>query len=333
MVLEGNDALNNIDALSALTSVNSILIRRNKQITNLDCFSNITSLEIIDLFVNEKLSNIDGLSNITSASGIQVHSVPITSLNAFRNITSIEQYFFIVATLINNLDGLDGLTSIGGYLNIQNNTLLTSLDKLSRITTIGGGLGIGYNPLLTNLNGLNNLTSVGDAFTNLGGMQIAYNNLLTEFCGLFALLNGGGLVGVGFAISNVPAQRYNVTGNSVNPTEEEIIAGASCVPLAVKETFGTPNSFELSQNYPNPFNPTTTISYSIPDVASDFSLSNVQLKIYDVLGKEVATLVNKQQNPGNYEVKFDASRLTSGIYFYQLKTGSFIQTKKMILMK
>ena len=72
----------------------------------------------------------------------------------------------------------------------------------------------------------------------------------------------------------------------------------------------------MEQNYPNPFNPTTTIQYSIPNVASGFSLSKVQLKIYDLLGREVVELVNENQSAGNYEVKFDASNLTSGIYFY-----------------
>ncbi|MCB0732821.1 MAG: T9SS type A sorting domain-containing protein, partial [Ignavibacteriae bacterium] len=109
--------------------------------------------------------------------------------------------------------------------------------------------------------------------------------------------------------------------------------------------------FSLEQNYPNPFNPTTTISYTIPQstvIANEVKQSNeitsvnsfprndnfnVSLKIYDVLGKEVATLVNKTQSAGNYEVHFDASDLPSGVYYYQLKASNFIQTKKMVLLK
>ena len=96
-----------------------------------------------------------------------------------------------------------------------------------------------------------------------------------------------------------------------------------------------PTKFSLAQNYPNPFNPTTTIEYSIPKVrAKDFSpQQNVQLKIYDVLGREIKTLVNEKQLPGNYSVKFDASNLPSGVYFYRLQAGDFVATKKMILMK
>jgi len=97
----------------------------------------------------------------------------------------------------------------------------------------------------------------------------------------------------------------------------------------------TPKEFLLYQNYPNPFNPTTKIKYTIPNVEThrDASLQMVTLKVYDVLGNEVATLVNEEKQPGVYEVEFDASNLSSGIYFYQLKAGNFIDTKKMILMK
>ena len=85
--------------------------------------------------------------------------------------------------------------------------------------------------------------------------------------------------------------------------------------------------FYLSQNYPNPFNPTTNISYSISQ------RSFVTLKIYDVLGNEITTLINKEMQSGSYEVEFDASNLPSGIYFYQIRAGAFVDTKKLVLMK
>jgi hypothetical protein len=98
-----------------------------------------------------------------------------------------------------------------------------------------------------------------------------------------------------------------------------------------------PAKYKLSQNYPNPFNPTTTINYSIPNAetlhATTQQVTSVQVKIYNMLGQEVATLVDKKQSPGNYEVKFDASNLNSGIYFYHLKSGEFSESKKMILLK
>ena len=91
-------------------------------------------------------------------------------------------------------------------------------------------------------------------------------------------------------------------------------------------------SYKLEQNYPNPFNPTTKIKYSIPAVGASL-MKPVQLKVYDVLGKEVAILVNEYKPAGNYEAEFDASSLPSGVYFYQLKADKFVQTKKLILIK
>ena len=95
--------------------------------------------------------------------------------------------------------------------------------------------------------------------------------------------------------------------------------------------------FNLHQNYPNPFNPSTTIKFTIPSVETTRRVVFTTLKVYDVLGNEVATLVNEEKQPGVYEVEFSLSsgirNLASGIYFYQLKAGSFIDTKKMILAK
>ncbi|MCW8811480.1 MAG: aryl-sulfate sulfotransferase [Ignavibacteriaceae bacterium] len=87
------------------------------------------------------------------------------------------------------------------------------------------------------------------------------------------------------------------------------------------------DEFKLSQNYPNPFNPSTNIKYHIPTAGM------VSLKVYDILGREVATLVNEEKPAGSYEVEFSATALSSGIYFYRLTDGNFIQTNKMVLMK
>jgi len=96
-----------------------------------------------------------------------------------------------------------------------------------------------------------------------------------------------------------------------------------------------PTAFKLEQNYPNPFNPVTTIKYSIPNfgVQTSSSLQNVVLKVYDILGREVTTLVNELKAPGNDEITFDGSKLASGIYFYKLQAGDFKQIKQMVLMK
>jgi hypothetical protein len=88
-----------------------------------------------------------------------------------------------------------------------------------------------------------------------------------------------------------------------------------------------PVGYKLNQNYPNPFNPSTTINYQVPE------LSFVTIKVYDVLGSEVGALVNEEKSVGSYKVEFNASDLSSGIYFYRLQAGSFVETKKMVLIK
>ncbi len=98
-------------------------------------------------------------------------------------------------------------------------------------------------------------------------------------------------------------------------------------PVFVESEIIKPLALSLEQNYPNPFNPVTTIKYQIPE------LSFVILKVYDVLGREVVTLVNEEKQTGSYEVEFDATSLSSGIYFYRLQAGSFVETKKMVLIK
>jgi hypothetical protein len=97
--------------------------------------------------------------------------------------------------------------------------------------------------------------------------------------------------------------------------------------VGVDNELNVPNVYELYQNYPNPFNPTTTIKYAIPKT------SKVSLALFTILGEEMATLVNEEKTAGNYEVEFNASNLPSGVYFYRLQADSFIETKKMLLLK
>ncbi|NUN10373.1 MAG: T9SS type A sorting domain-containing protein [Ignavibacteriaceae bacterium] len=110
-------------------------------------------------------------------------------------------------------------------------------------------------------------------------------------------------------------------------------------PTSVKETNNVPTGYALEQNYPNPFNPSTKIRYQVPENRGQGTEIRVTLKVYDVMGREVATLVNEEKAPGSYEVEFDAARdavspMASGVYYYRLKTGDkFVTTKKMVLLK
>ncbi|MBI9071749.1 MAG: T9SS type A sorting domain-containing protein [Melioribacteraceae bacterium] len=101
----------------------------------------------------------------------------------------------------------------------------------------------------------------------------------------------------------------------------EIVTGIEEVEGAV------PTAYELEQNYPNPFNPTTMIRFSIPEA------NTVTLKIYNMLGQEVTELLSEYKSAGKYEVSFDASQLSSGMYIYSIQSGNFISTKKMMLLK
>lgn len=129
-------------------------------------------------------------------------------------------------------------------------------------------------------------------------------------------------------LTNTPGERLTVwssiPGGNTFQLNGSFYPG---LPSSVEDDLSSPNSFRLQQNYPNPFNPGTKISYSIPEI------SFVTLKVYDVLGKGIATLVNEEKAIGNYDIDFNASVLPSGIYFYSLTAGTYTETKKMILIK
>jgi hypothetical protein len=115
--------------------------------------------------------------------------------------------------------------------------------------------------------------------------------------------------------------------NPYNPTYVQLPL-IGFVPIGIQPiSSNVPSEFSLQQNYPNPFNPTTNIKFNIP------KRDNVTLKVFNILGKEVATLVKENLKAGTYEVKFDGGNLSSGIYFYKLETQSYKETKKMVLIK
>ena len=128
----------------------------------------------------------------------------------------------------------------------------------------------------------------------------------------------------GFFVSLIPKVK-NPSGSSI------LVSGLAYVNLVATGIGGAgealPPDFQLSQNYPNPFNPSTSISYQLPQS------SVVTLKVYDVLGKEVASLVEGVQSAGRHTVRFDASLLRSGVYFYRIQAGTFSDTKKLMVIK
>jgi hypothetical protein len=114
---------------------------------------------------------------------------------------------------------------------------------------------------------------------------------------------------------------HNYYGYNVTFTHKLIVTGVA------SESGNVPATFSLSQNYPNPFNPRTGIRYQVPGV------SDVKLIVFDLLGREVAVLVNERKVPGTYEVAFDGNGLASGVYLYRMMAGNFVQTKKLVIVK
>ena len=114
-----------------------------------------------------------------------------------------------------------------------------------------------------------------------------------------------------------------------NDNNKEVmnVSMAGTINGITNESGGIPDEFYLSQNYPNPFNPSTIINFKLPKDGF------VTLKVYDMLGREVAVLVNEFKPIGNYSVNFDASSFSSGVYVYTIKAGTFVDSKKMVLVK
>ena len=136
-----------------------------------------------------------------------------------------------------------------------------------------------------------------------------------------------------FVMNNVNNQPFTFIFNKqpismqFDPWNMIVLKTASLTVGIDDEYTQTPSRFKLSQNYPNPFNPVTSINYDVPKD------SKVNITVYDIKGGEIATLVNENKAAGRYTVSFNATNLTSGVYFYRIKAGDFLDTKKMILTK
>ncbi len=140
-------------------------------------------------------------------------------------------------------------------------------------------------------------------------------------------------VGSNFTVTNtgdatMDAPSVNFKDNVFVVQGGKMLVIAQSTAVEVKsETPDVPTNYTLEQNYPNPFNPTTTIKYKIPVAV------HVTIRIFDVLGKEIETLVNEEKPAGSYSITWNAANLPSGIYFYTLKAGNFVESKKMTLLK
>ncbi len=170
-----------------------------------------------------------------------------------------------------------------------------------------------------------------------GNLRVLINNI--DISGKKAVLNTGGWQSwKPITIANVPLkagkQILRIEIDTDTPSEKSnwlfslnYIQVMNSGSTGVLENISVPNAFSLGQNYPNPFNPSTTISYQLPVRCM------VSLKLYNILGREVAALVNEEKSSGNFKIDFNAGNLPSGVYFYKLQAGNFVETKKMILLR
>ena len=186
----------------------------------------------------------------------------------------------------------------------------------------GGALGLTYSPNFLSV-------SVGDTITWVGDFVTHPLSSTTIPAGATPWHNG---TGSSFSyVVQVPGS-YNYTCDVHGPG---MSGSFNATATGVVEEGNGLNalSFRLEQNYPNPFNPSTVIRFDVPGGKGNLPASNVKLVVYNLLGREVAVLVNERKAAGTYEVKFDAQGLSSGVYFYRLEAGEAVLTKTMTVLK
>ena len=306
--------LTSLAGLEALTRIGEDLsIQANPRLTSLAGLDNLTSVERnVTIHTNDELTSLAGLENLTSVGkrlNIFFNSA-LTSLAGLENLTSVGGTFDILGNAaLTSFAGLEELTRVGEFLLIRDNTALTSLAGLENLTTVGANLRIQSNAAFASLAGLENLTSVGrdliiDTNAQLTGCACALKGLATEIRpNTFAFTGVGGdiaITGNGGPTCNTPRSVLSEmaacpTGSAV---EGEEIAG-----------------FALAQAAPSPTAGPATIRFSLE------AASHVRLLVYDVLGREVARLVDGSLGSGAHEASLNGASLPSGVYVYRLTAG------------
>jgi hypothetical protein len=223
-------------------------------------------------------------------------------------------------------------------VDVKNNILVNTRDEspywTAAIYNYGSSGAQDYNDLYTNLNTNSYLVKIGSTNYNTltdwqaKGEDLHSVNEKPNFTDIHLHINE--TIPTYLEKGGTPIEGIEVDfdGETRHTTTPDIGADEfNGVVVGVEDEVTLPAEFTLDQNYPNPFNPSTKIKYSVPQT------SQVQIKVFDVLGKEIETLVSEEKPAGNYELNWNAVNLSSGVYFYQIKAGDFISTKKMILLK
>ncbi len=265
------------------------------------------------------------------------------------------QYMMLADTKL----GYDGDTTINNIFFINSNTGFICSRKIFKTTNSGlnwyqvlndpsvqlqvtGNIVYAISRLF-NVNYLNKSTDLGETWSSASqgsGLNFSFHFINSETGWLSngsvirRTTNGGAnwTIQPGTAISVLTMyftdQLHGWAAGTIGSIIRTLSGGIGITPISSE----IPQKFELAQNYPNPFNPVTKIRFSIPAFV-ETTRRVVSLKIYDVLGKEIAVLVNEHLKPGIYEINWNAENLPSGVYFYSLITNEFTQTKKMVVVK
>jgi hypothetical protein len=282
----------------------------------------------------------------TSAGGVSANSVARfnTQTNTWSTLGTGSSNGVSVGGVFGGVEALAVVGNevyVGGYFTSAGGVSARNVARFNTQTntwsTLGTGSSNGVDSVVLALAVVGNEVYVGGEFTSAGGVRangVARFNTQTN---TWSSLGTGSSNGVSVGGVSGGVYALAVSGNEVYVGGRFISAGGVIAIGVARWNSGTsrveqlsptaPKTFLLEQNYPNPFNPSTTIRYQLP-VASE-----VKLEVYDVLGKKIATLVNERQSAGSYQVVWNASGLSSGTYFYRLQAGTFVETKKMIMVK
>jgi endo-1,4-beta-xylanase len=249
--------------------------------------------------------------DVTTGSANPSSSVLMQQANQYGQLFKcfVERSYFSGRGKIINVSK-DGLNDQWTFKTNQSSSLWDANDQCKPAFYAAANVGLNYNKL-------DSLISYADSLNENGYTVDSWNNLTT------ALTFAKNAINKNYSYTNSAADTLGNVADSLGAA----IDGLKKVETDVDKNNTIPINFSLSQNYPNPFNPSTQIAYSIP------RSSYISLKVYNLLGKQVAALFEGYRNAGNYKITFNAAGLASGIYLYQLKADNFMETKKLILLK
>lgn len=284
-----------------------------------------------------KKSSLDSLNNLVwttqlSNSNYWIRSIVFTdSLNGYAIFDDMNNAGGYIAKTTDagnnwNITKFDNLRSGFGMFFTDSRTGFISSDNGYIFKTYFGGTPVELTDFSSNIiNSCVELSWTTATETNNNGFNIERSTNKNSDWQTIGFVSGNG---TSTEIHNYKfSDNLTIEGTYYYRLKQIDHDGSFTYSEVIEVSLGSVNSFELSQNYPNPFNPTTTIKYSIAEK------SNVTLKVFDILGREITTLVNSELSAGNYNIQFDASSLASGVYIYSIKAGNFSSSKKMLLVR